>query len=282
MASGIGHLQWLPVFLTSFALIAFVTAYGMAVKEGYLNALFPYISDAGGRPPQSCIFGQFLNIAAVIGSLSIYIHYKHIKEFNITDMPQIIRFNTVSLWIGFLACLGMSIVANFQVYNSLVTHMIGAAMVFGLGMVYCWLQCVISYKMRYMGMSSSLSCYTRFILSLAVTLFFITTFIGASIATNELTKSQSKHSTHGNATATAVPPTTTMYEHKWKESDPGYDAHLTSTFSEWFMAICFLLFFMTYFREFQKIQVRIQVEPKNAGIFSSSGNMDVGDNKIFV
>ena len=64
-----------------------------------------------------------------------------------------------------------------KVYNSLVTHMIGAAMVFGLGMVYCWMQCVISYKMRHMGMSSSLSCHTRFILSLAVTLFFITSIL---------------------------------------------------------------------------------------------------------
>lgn len=280
MVSGIGHLHWLPVFLALLALIAFFTAYGMAVKEGYLNALFPYISDAGGRPPQSCIFGQFLNIAAVIGSLSIYIHYKHIKEFNITDMPLIIRLNVVSLWMGCLACLGMSIVANFQVYNSLVTHMIGAFMVFGLGMVYCWMQCVISYKMRHMGMSSSLSCHTRFILSMAVTLFFITTFVAASVATEELTKS--KDSTRGNSTTTAVTPTSSMYEHRWKKSDPGYDAHLTSTFSEWFMAICFLLYFLTYFREFQKIQMRIKIEPKNAEIFSSSGNMDVSDNKMFV
>lgn len=55
----------------------------------------------------------------------------------------------------------------------------------------------------------------------------------------------------------------------WKETDDGYNAHLASTFSEWLMSICFLLFFLTYFREFQKINVIIQVQPKNAEIFSS-------------
>jgi len=49
----------------------------------------------------------------------------------------------------------------------------------------------------------------------------------------------------------------------------GYQAHLASTFSEWFMSICFLLYFLTFFREFQKITVHIQVRPKNAEIFSS-------------
>ena len=49
----------------------------------------------------------------------------------------------------------------------------------------------------------------------------------------------------------------------------GYQAHLASTFSEWLMSICFLLYFLTFFREFRKIIVHIQVRPKNAEIFSS-------------
>ena len=61
----------------------------------------------------------------------------------------------------------------FQVINSLVVHMIGAIMVFGLGMVYCWMQAVISHKMRSQAMSSALSSYTRFVLAFLVTVFFI-------------------------------------------------------------------------------------------------------------
>ena len=61
----------------------------------------------------------------------------------------------------------------FQVVNSVPTHMVGAFMVFGLGIVYCWIQAIISHKMRHQAMSSALSSCTRFILSGLVTLFFI-------------------------------------------------------------------------------------------------------------
>ena len=45
----------------------------------------------------------------------MYIHYKHVREFNVTDMPIILKLNYWSLWIGAFTCLGLSIVANFQV-----------------------------------------------------------------------------------------------------------------------------------------------------------------------
>ncbi len=51
--------------------------------------------------------------------------------------------------------------------------MVGALMVFGLGMVYCWIQAIISHKMRHQAMSSALSSCTRFVLSFLVTVFFI-------------------------------------------------------------------------------------------------------------
>ena len=68
-----------------------------------------------------------------------------------------------------------------QVVNSLVTHMIGAIMVFGLGMVYCWIQAVISHKMRHQAMSSTLSSGTRFILAGLVTVFFIISILSLGL-----------------------------------------------------------------------------------------------------
>ena len=47
--------------------------------------------------------------------IAMYIHYKHVREFNVTDMPIILKLNYWSLWIGAFTCLGLSIVANFQV-----------------------------------------------------------------------------------------------------------------------------------------------------------------------
>lgn len=252
----IGNLHFLPVVLGCFAIIAALTAYGMAVQRGDVNALWPYISDAGSRPPESCIFGQFLNMAAVIAFVAMYIHYRHVKEFNVTDTPIILKLNYCSLWIAAFTCLGLSMVANFQETNSLPTHLTGAIMVFGLGALYCWIQAFISHLMRNQATSSALSSCTRFILSALVTLFFIIT-LAAGGAASAAHKEQYKNMSNIKS------------EFKWKETDDGYNAHLASTFCEWLMTICFLLFFLTYFREFQKINVIIQVQPKNAEIFSS-------------
>lgn len=260
-SQGIGNLHFLPVVLGCFAVIAFMTAYGMAVHRGDVDALWPYISDAGSRPPESCIFGQFLNIAAVIAFVAMYIHYRHVKEFNVTDMPIILKLNYWSLWIAAFTCLGLSMVANFQETNSLPTHLTGAIMVFGLGTVYCWIQAVISHLMRHQATSSALSSCTRFILSVLVTLFFIITLAAGGAASAAYRKQ------HGNSTHLQA-------DLKWKDTDDGYNAHLASTFSEWLMSICFLLFFLTYFREFQKITVHIQIQPKNAEIFSSGHHHD--------
>ena len=49
----------------------------------------------------------------------------------------------------------------------------------------------------------------------------------------------------------------------------GYNAYLASTFSEWLMSICFLLYFLTFIREFQKITVHIKIHPKDAESFTS-------------
>ena len=59
--------------------------------------------------------------------------------------------------------------------------MIGAIMVFGLGMVYCWIQAIISHKMRHQAMSSTLSSCTRFILSGLVTVFFIISILSSRL-----------------------------------------------------------------------------------------------------
>ncbi|XP_015762933.1 PREDICTED: DNA damage-regulated autophagy modulator protein 2-like isoform X2 [Acropora digitifera] len=242
--SGFGHLQFLPVVLCCFALIAFITSYILAVDENDVSALWPYISDAGAQAPQSCIFGQFLNFAAVIGFVVIFIRYKHVKDRSDPGMLLVGRLNYWSLWVGGLSCLGMSMVANFQVINSLPVHMVGAVLVFGLGVVYFWMQAIVSHKMTSQAISSTLSTVTRFVLSFLVTAFFIITGI------------LSERKRGGK------------YDFKWTKKDPGYQVHLASTFSEWLMSLCFLVYFLTYFREFQKITVFIQLQPRDAGTIS--------------
>lgn len=47
--------------------------YGIAVANNHVEPVFPYISDAGSLSPESCVFGQLLNIGAVLG-ISFLLH----------------------------------------------------------------------------------------------------------------------------------------------------------------------------------------------------------------
>lgn len=40
--------------------------YIAAVLQGHVEPNFPYISDAATYSPESCVFGQFINIGAVL------------------------------------------------------------------------------------------------------------------------------------------------------------------------------------------------------------------------
>ena len=52
---------------------------------------------------------------AFSGFVVIFIRYKHVKDGSDPGMLLVRRLNYWSLWAGGLSCLGMSMVANFQV-----------------------------------------------------------------------------------------------------------------------------------------------------------------------
>ncbi|XP_013920431.1 PREDICTED: transmembrane protein 150B [Thamnophis sirtalis] len=64
-------LLWplLPVFLAAVGICGFWVVFAMAVTNGSVNVteVFPYISTCGAYPPQSCVFGQILNLGAFLG-----------------------------------------------------------------------------------------------------------------------------------------------------------------------------------------------------------------------
>ncbi|VDN04926.1 unnamed protein product [Thelazia callipaeda] len=65
---------WIIPFLTciftiSAAFVSFLSqeieSYFVALSEKHITAFWPYISDSGTLPPESCIFGQLLNLSAL-------------------------------------------------------------------------------------------------------------------------------------------------------------------------------------------------------------------------
>jgi hypothetical protein len=98
-----------------------------------------------------------------------------------------------------------------------VVHYIGAAMVFVLGTVYCCLQSYLSYAT--IG-DSGLSASTKFRTKIRILLCIIATL------TYILTVSMK------------------------------YFVILVSTFSEWIMVFCLLLFYASFYREFKYVEAK--------------------------
>ena len=84
--------------------------------------------------------------------MSIYLRHRQI----VTLYGHILRRSGVCwLWMsrlltfmGFVSGLGVLLVANFQESNVLSVHLIGAMLAFGVGLLYCWGQTLISYAFK--------------------------------------------------------------------------------------------------------------------------------------
>nr|XP_056719873.1 modulator of macroautophagy TMEM150B [Euleptes europaea] len=135
----------LPVVLAIGGSIGFWVVYAMAVANGSVNITeaFPYISTCGAYPPQSCIFGQVLNLGAFLGVVICYLKYQQLRDYGCNSY-----LNVVGLVFGLLCALGSSVVGNFQQYNQLETHMFGAFLAFGVGILYFWTQAILTYRVK--------------------------------------------------------------------------------------------------------------------------------------
>lgn len=167
-----------PILVCVLCLLTFFgTNLGVVFRE---NIKWPYISEGGSFPPESCIFSQALNATSIILGIIFYIRYRQIEHILYhNDLSiSVMRLNVTSLWIGLIACLGLSVAANFQANTMGVLHCIGAFSCFGLGTVYFWLQGFISYAVRpYMG--SKKMTYVRFVIAVVCTCGFCITIFSS-------------------------------------------------------------------------------------------------------
>ncbi|OCT73162.1 hypothetical protein XELAEV_18036141mg [Xenopus laevis] len=159
----------LPICLTVWATGGIWIVYAMSVSNGSVNLSdgFPYISVSGTYPPQSCVFGQVLNVGAMLAVWISVIRFQQIRDYNCHSV-----LNSVSLATGILCALGTSIVGNFQQSNQLQTHLAGAFLAFIIGNVYFWMQTALTYMVK----PKHGGCYIgpiRFCLSIACTALIV-------------------------------------------------------------------------------------------------------------
>ncbi|XP_053212159.1 DNA damage-regulated autophagy modulator protein 2-like [Panonychus citri] len=231
------NVHWIP--LAAFILLptTFITTYALSVYLHDVAPEFPYISDTGTNSPESCIFSQFLNITAFLYLFTIYLRYKQIEQYYrdhlSLESPKIMSRNRWSLFVGVIACLGLSIVANFQETNLIIVHLIGAFTCFGCGMIYCWIQTWISFK-AYPIVNSRSCAIFRFFLCTIMTITFVIQSVCGPLAFKFYDGDNPR---------------------KWTIKDGGYWLHISASIAEWIMALSLDIFIGTYITEMRKISM---------------------------
>ncbi|EDW43919.1 GM19194 [Drosophila sechellia] len=117
----------LPVATFLIFQVTFLGTYIFAVLEGHVVPTVPYISDAATYSPESCVFGQLINIGSVLLGITIYVRYRQVLQLyeHHPDLDgSVLRQNRLALWFGLVSCLGISIVGNFQETNALISYLI--------------------------------------------------------------------------------------------------------------------------------------------------------------
>ncbi|KAI5100219.1 DNA damage-regulated autophagy modulator protein 1 [Silurus meridionalis] len=214
----------LPTFLVLWSSCTFVVNYLIAIFKRDVDVVFPFISDTGATPPESCIFGLMATISAFAGFTTMFARYKFVQNLIERTGGVSPHLNKTALVIAAISCIGMCFVATFQETEVMVVHDLGALTFFIFGVAYIILQTVISYKAYPYG-SSKRMCHIRAIFSVVACLAVIPTLACAAfLQTNKL---------------------------HWNTEDKGYTLHAVSSVSEWIAAFTFVFFFFTYIQEFK-------------------------------
>uniref|UniRef100_A0A8C8A1W6 Transmembrane protein 150C n=1 Tax=Oryzias sinensis TaxID=183150 RepID=A0A8C8A1W6_9TELE len=131
----------------------------------------PFISITGNFPPGSCFFSATMNLAAFAGSVIGFLRYLQLK--NRLCRPWL---NVAGLAFFSIACFGMTIVGNFQLFALMKIHDSGTLMTFGMGTLYCWLQAYITLRVNLKGEGTKVAAL-RFLLAGLITLCLILKFV---------------------------------------------------------------------------------------------------------
>ncbi|XP_046751943.1 DNA damage-regulated autophagy modulator protein 2-like [Diprion similis] len=226
-------LHVLPLSLFILIPVTFMITYTISVQWDHVVPRFPYISETGTLSPESCIFAQLLNIAAFLLACFVYIRHRQVEQWRIERGDNSVNRSMVLLtaWSGFLSCLGLDILANFQEARVVAAHMTGAMTCFMAGTLYFGLQTYLSQKMIN-ALNGQTIVWVRGALSAFTVILTIVVVIPGYISTLEFKGTDYK---------------------KWKPEDGGWEWHVTSVAAEWMLAIVFCAFLVTFVPEFRLI-----------------------------
>lgn len=239
------RLWLLPILTAGWLFSSFWISYGIAVSYNHTEADFPYISHTAIEAPERCVFGQMVNIGAVMLGLNVILRYLFVKNLLVLRKTKPddkwFKVNLAGLILGILSAFGLSMVANFQTEVQRGPHYFGAGLAFFLGGIYCVVQTLLSYKVQYQFRGEKVLLILQIINSIILWLMLV-----LFVSTKLVYKLR-----HAKGLGT-----------KW---DKLRGVYLTSTVTEWLLALSVLTFTLTFAPNFKNMRVddpRIYLEPK--------------------
>ncbi|XP_029014621.1 modulator of macroautophagy TMEM150B [Betta splendens] len=162
----------LPLCLAVFGVVGIWTVFAIAVANGSVNLTeaVPYISTCGSYAPQSCLFSQVCTVCTVLGLWIVVIRFQQLRDYGNYG-----RVNVASAVVGIIACAGISVLGSFQPSILLELHLVGAFVAFFVGLVYFWMQLLLTYGSEpqdrcWVGAARAACCTFCTILVFAMTL----------------------------------------------------------------------------------------------------------------
>ncbi|XP_039972314.1 DNA damage-regulated autophagy modulator protein 2b [Xiphias gladius] len=241
-------LCFLPATLVVWTAASFIFAYITAVVLSHVDPLVPYISDTGTMAPERCVFGIMLDVSAFLGIATVYVRYKQVEALTGDDKLRLHRLNRFGLLLGWISSFGMCVVANFQKTTLFSMHLVGAVLTFGVGALYILVQTLLSLNMQ-----PHIHSKTTYLIRLGIGVWTLSSIICMFVS------SVIMH--------TSLPGVDVPRKLHWTPGETGYTAHIISTISEWSLAFSFLSFFLTYIRDFQKINLRAEVGLQSSHLY---------------
>ncbi|XP_022241911.1 DNA damage-regulated autophagy modulator protein 1-like [Limulus polyphemus] len=248
---GSKRIGWIPLSLALLLLLGVIVVYIWAVIREDVRAWIPYISEAGGYPPESGVFGIFLFLGALLGLLTMTLRYFIVIEMTQRNNKIIKILNILGLFNGLISIVGMVTVATYPVgFNSdddnksewkkhiLLPHTIGAFMLFIVGVIYTLLQTIVTYLMypRHHGLTLF---YVRLACGVLALVSLITMMSAVPVENQTWVDDTNKNGTENGEQTTGK---------------------RVSIAAEWLLAFFFISYFFTFYREFQKISLSLEVE----------------------
>lgn len=240
----ITKLHYIAYIGAASGVAGILTSYAIAVSKGDVEPWLPYISDAGGDPPQSSIFCCSMILVALCFLVGCCICYLIIAVMNASQ-------NTLVKWLSRLIPLtglgcsaGMVLLAVNPVGTVrrdgtwllpiFLPHIIGAVGMFASGISLMWILALCSYIIDYGAWKTSF--YVRCLIATVGVISGITTIAFCPV--------------HEAEKLAPLPDSTRMYP----------DGIIVSTFSEWVVVLSFMAFTLSFASEFRKFKLTVRLD----------------------